>query len=63
MMGLRGLRVVLDNSELGLAANFAGVFLFVSAFGLFSQTKTRGGRPGLGRLYNRRDLARCPVAA
>ena len=32
-------------------------FIYFSAFGLFSQTKTRGGRPGLGRLYNRRDLA------
>ena len=58
--GLQGLRVDLDNSELRQAANFAGVFLICfSAFGLFSQTKTREGRPGLGRLYSRRDLARC----
>ena len=38
-------------------------FFYFSTFGLFSQTKTKEGRPGLGRLYSRRDLARCPVAA
>ena len=54
--GLRGLRVDLDNSELGLAANFAGVFLFFSVWPVLPN-ENQGGRPGLGRLYNRRDLA------
>ena len=46
----------MDNSELGLAANSAGVFLFFSVWPVLPN-ENQGGRPGLGRLYNRRDLA------
>ena len=45
--GLRGLRVDLDNSELGLAANFAGVFLFFSVWPVLPN-ENQGGAARVG---------------